>query len=290
MMGAPTGTASGPNAPAGHRSAPPSHDRHGTGGTPTGTGTGGAPKGTGTGGPPSGTGTGGPPRGTGTGGTAAEPAGRARSANTLRYRSQRPGHNHRNTSHVSERSTSRANRRCGRGHRSGRRRTAGNWRASVCQRSTGEHRRPNFARLAPHAGAAARYQRGGCRVGHNAIAAPHNPALAIILMLNRSKIAINVNSFIRAQISAGTAEPCSRTDVVSGRPSPLVAERYEHASRRTASFPNGYVRPVLVPEKGGCHAGGTGQGTRRRQSLPRQGYRFRNGRAYVSAVEARQQL
>jgi hypothetical protein len=51
------------------------------------------------------------------------------------------------------------------------------------------------------------------------MAAPHNPALAIILMLNRSKIAINVNSFIRAQISTGAAEPRSRSEVVSGRPS-----------------------------------------------------------------------
>jgi hypothetical protein len=46
--------------------------------------------------------------------------------------------------------------------------------------------------------------------GHNAIAAPHNPALATILMLNRSKIAINVNSFIRAQISPHI-NWCSRT-------------------------------------------------------------------------------
>jgi hypothetical protein len=35
--------------------------------------------------------------------------------------------------------------------------------------------------------------------GLNAIAAPHNPALATTLMLNRSTIAISVDSFIRAQ-------------------------------------------------------------------------------------------
>jgi hypothetical protein len=39
--------------------------------------------------------------------------------------------------------------------------------------------------------------------GLNAIAAPNIPALATILMLNRSKIAINVNSFYsRSDISA----------------------------------------------------------------------------------------
>jgi len=37
--------------------------------------------------------------------------------------------------------------------------------------------------------------------GLSDMAAPHNPALtAITLMLNRSKIVINVNSFIRAHI------------------------------------------------------------------------------------------
>jgi hypothetical protein len=46
--------------------------------------------------------------------------------------------------------------------------------------------------------------------GLNAIAAPHNPALATTLMLNRSMIAISVDSFFRAQIfpqSIGAAEP-----------------------------------------------------------------------------------
>jgi hypothetical protein len=38
-------------------------------------------------------------------------------------------------------------------------------------------------------------------IGLNDMAAPHNPAPATItLMLNRSKIVINVNSFIRAHI------------------------------------------------------------------------------------------
>jgi hypothetical protein len=46
-------------------------------------------------------------------------------------------------------------------------------------------------------------------------------------MLTRSTITISVDSFIRAQIfpqSIGAAEPQSRTEVVSRRPTQLVAE------------------------------------------------------------------
>jgi hypothetical protein len=48
------------------------------------------------------------------------------------------------------------------------------------------------------------------------MAAPHNPALATTLMLNRSMIAISVDSFIRARYfqPIGAAEPRSRTEVV----------------------------------------------------------------------------
>src|SRR5262249_49555772 len=51
----------------------------------------------------------------------------------------------------------------------------------------------------------------------NAIAAPHNAALATTPMLNRPKIVIDVYSLIRAQTfpqSTGAAEPHSRNEVV----------------------------------------------------------------------------
>jgi hypothetical protein len=89
--------------------------------------------------------------------------------------------------------------------------------------------------------------------GLNAIAAPHNPALATNLTLNRPKIVININSFIRAQIfpqSNAAAEPHSRTEVVFRRPTQLLAVDVEHEPRRTAPFPNGDVRTRWSLKKG----------------------------------------
>src|SRR5271163_1200855 len=63
-------------------------------------------------------------------------------------------------------------------------------------------------------------------------------------MLNRSRIAINVNSFIRAQISpqsTGAAGPRGRTEVIRRRPTQLSAADVEHGPRRTAPCPNGDV-------------------------------------------------
>jgi hypothetical protein len=66
-------------------------------------------------------------------------------------------------------------------------------------------------------------------------------------MLNRSTIAISVDSFIRVQIFSeptGAAEPHSRTEAVFRRPSQLSAANVQHESRRTAPFPNGDVTTV----------------------------------------------
>jgi hypothetical protein len=89
--------------------------------------------------------------------------------------------------------------------------------------------------------------------GLNDMAAPHNPAPATItLMLNRSKIVINVNSFIRAHIfpkSWGPAEPRGATEVVAGRPARLLAADDDRKPRRTVPFPNGDVGRVYSPTR-----------------------------------------
>lgn len=81
--------------------------------------------------------------------------------------------------------------------------------------------------------------------GLNAIAAPHNPALATTLISSRSKIVITLNSSIRAQIFPkfdGAAEPHSRTEVVPRRPTQLFATGVEYGPCRAAPCPNGDVR------------------------------------------------
>src|SRR5208337_2886845 len=58
--------------------------------------------------------------------------------------------------------------------------------------------------------------------------------------------------FARSDISAikWCSRTASRTEVVFRRPSQLSAAHVEHEPRRTAPFPNGDVRPALVPQEG----------------------------------------
>jgi hypothetical protein len=117
--------------------------------------------------------------------------------------------------------------------------------------------------------------------GLNDMAAPHNPAPATItLMLNRSKIVINVNSFIYAHIFRNDvvpAKPHSRAEVMAGRPARLLAADVADKPRRTAPFPNGDVRNGLMPPEKHRIFNKNG----RRQSRPRplaDGYREQHGK------------
>jgi hypothetical protein len=74
------------------------------------------------------------------------------------------------------------------------------------------------------------------------MAAPHNPApTANILMLNRSKIVINVNSFFRAQISPQSSCAAPPDRVMPGPAASLLAAGVQREQRRTVPFPNGDV-------------------------------------------------
>jgi len=83
--------------------------------------------------------------------------------------------------------------------------------------------------------------------GLNANAAPHNPALATTLMLNRSTIAISVDSFIRAQISPqsiGAAEPHAVPKSCLDDRANCQQPMWNTSPRRTPPFPNGDVTTV----------------------------------------------
>jgi hypothetical protein len=67
-------------------------------------------------------------------------------------------------------------------------------------------------------------------------------------MLNRSKIVIDVEPFIRAQtlqFKSRSGAAC-RTGVAVKRPRQLSAADFDRAARRTAPFPNGDVRDDLT--------------------------------------------